>query len=146
MLSTTFDQKNNKLRFESLKVSKQHIKSFLEKRYDAHQVEAIMAVIKFPSINTYEDHWRHLDKFIAGDIKQKKRLGFMMHDLNEDGRICPNDLFDFVTRLRPTDTLISNDVFQIVKGLQRKLVSDSKPDGYLLKQLQEEFTRLYNKQ
>jgi hypothetical protein len=44
-----------------------------------------MTVLKFPLVNTYEEHWRHLDLFISGDIKQKKKLGFLMHDLNEDG-------------------------------------------------------------
>jgi len=56
-----------------------------------------MQAIKFPVTNTYEDHWKYMDKFIGGDIKAKKKLGFLLHDLNGDGRICPNDVFDLVS-------------------------------------------------
>lgn len=53
-----------------------------------------MSVIKFPVVNNYDDHWKHLDKFISGETKIKKKLGFLLHDINGDGRICPNDIFE----------------------------------------------------
>lgn len=135
MLAGSFDAKNTKMRMETLKISRQNIRTFLEKRYNHHEVDAVMHVIKFPPVNTYDEHWRHLDRFISGDLKQKVRLGFMMHDLNENGHICPNDVFGFANQLKPTDTLKSSDVFQMVKGLNKKKVDENLPDGYMLKKL-----------
>ena len=103
-----------------------------------------MQVLKFPAFNTYEEHWKHLDKFISGDIKQKKKLGFMLHDINGDGKICPNDVFDLTSNLKQTQTLISSDIFHIVNSLQRKQIIENKPPGYILKGLNEEFKLKWN--
>lgn len=103
-----------------------------------------MTVLKFPLLNTYEEHWRHLDRFISGDIKQKKKLGFLMHDLNEDGRICPSDLFDLIKRLKPSDTLLSYDIYHIINKMSKKIKNEQKPAGWLLKQLNEDFLKKMN--
>ena len=95
MLSTIPDKTlSSKVKMENILITKQHIQAHLKKRYDHRQVEIIMGVIKFPLVNSYEDHWKHLDKFISGETKIKKKLGFLLHDINGDGRICPNDNFD----------------------------------------------------
>lgn len=91
-----------KIKLENIKVTRAHIKAYLERRYNPRQVEIILHIMKFPATNTFEEHWRHLDRFIAGDLRQKKKLGFMLHDINGDGKICPNDIFDLTSTLKQT--------------------------------------------
>ena len=74
-----------------------------------------MNAFKFPGTNAYEDHWKHLEKFITS--KYGLKLGFKLHDLNGDGRICPGDVFDFANRLQKTQTLIGADIFHLINAL-----------------------------
>jgi hypothetical protein len=76
-----------------------------------------MQVLKFPQVSTYDDYWKHLDKFIQGETRQKKRLGFMLHDLNGDGRICPNDVFDLTLNINDYDLLLSLDYYFLSNSL-----------------------------
>jgi hypothetical protein len=101
----------SKVKLENQRITRAHIKAYLEKRYDARQVEIILQTIKFPATSTYEEHWKHLDRFIGGDIKQKKKLGFLLHDINGDGRICPNDVFELSSKVNQTSNLLSNDIY-----------------------------------
>ena len=134
-----------KIKIENIRLSRQNIKSFLEKRYNQRQVDIIMSVLKFPPISTYEAHWQHLDKFIFGETKLKKKLGFMLHQKNRDGKICPNDVFDLTSQIKSYDNLLSNDVFQLVNAMKKKLIIENKPPGYKLKQLNEEFMKEWHK-
>lgn len=132
---------SSKFKLENQRITRAHIKAYLEKRYDPRKVDIILQTLKFPATNTYEEHWKHLDKFIGGDIKQKKKLGFLLHDINGDGRICPNDVFELSIQVNQTSYLLSNDVYQLIYNLKRKLIVEVKPPGYLLNRLNEELNR-----
>ena len=68
----------------------------------------------------------------------------MLHDLNGDGRICPNDVYELASKVTQTTTLLSNDIYQLMYNLKRKLVIEVKPPGHILKTLDEELARKWN--
>jgi hypothetical protein len=96
-------------------------------------VEIILQVLKFPTINSFEEHWKLVEKFIVEDTKKQMQLGYMLHDFNGDGKICPSDVFDFSKKLIPSQTLIGQDIFYLISKLQSKHVVEEKQPGYILR-------------
>jgi hypothetical protein len=68
----------------------------------------------------------------------------LLHDLNGDGRICPNDVFDLAGQTTQTATLLSNDIFYLLYNMRRKLKIKIREPGYILKNLDEELAHKWN--
>ena len=82
----------NKVKPKNIKVTRSQIVKFLRNRYGPHQVDKIMTTIKFPVDGKFEDFCKVIEDFIGKDQKSKRRFGFVMHDANQDGKICPIDI------------------------------------------------------
>ena len=54
----------------------------------------------------FEDYCKCIEAFISKSEQAKKKLGFFLHDENNDGRICPTDIWvNVVLRTKEFATL-----------------------------------------
>ena len=93
----------NKLKLETVKVSRKQIKNFLRLRYSATFSEQIIRAFKFELSLTLDEYCKTIDKFCTLPVTEKSKLGFLRHDMNQDGRICANDLFNFMSSIKEHD-------------------------------------------
>lgn len=98
-----------------------------------------MKAFNFPQVCTMDEYVKSLEQFIQMSFKDKSRLGFRIHDINGDGRICPTDVFHLVKNNKEFAHLGSFDQITLIEELQRKRPSDIKPPGYLLRELEADF-------
>jgi Ca2+-binding EF-hand superfamily protein len=87
--------------------------------------ERIIKAFKFPRKRdiAFPEYCELINDFLNKDIMEQKHFAFHILDTNNDGFICPNDLFQLVKWLRPNDYAIANDIMTITKALD-----DKRPD------------------
>ena len=84
---------HDKLRIENIKISRKQIVQYLRKRYSKEMVEKIVKAFNFAPMSSMDDYCKTIDAFTSKSIEEKRKLGFAIHDTNNDGKICPGDVF-----------------------------------------------------
>ena len=80
-------------------------------------------------------------------MTEKCKLGFLKHDVNQDGRVCANDLFSVMREIKEFDYFSIFDYIVLSAELERKRPNSVKEKGYLLKELNAQFLKEWeNKQ
>ena len=87
---------SEKLRLENIKVSRKQIRQYLRKRYSQGFTDKVMKTFNFAANSSIEEYCKTIDAFAASSLQDKRKLGFIIHDINGDGRICPNDVFQII--------------------------------------------------
>ena len=65
----------------------------MRKRYSKEMVEKIVKAFNFAPMSSMDDYCKTIDNFTSKSIDEKRKLGFAIHDTNNDGKICPGDVF-----------------------------------------------------
>ena len=68
-------------------------------------------------------------------VAEKCKLGFLKHDVNQDGRICANDLFSIMNNIKEHDYFSIFDYIVLSNELDRKKDKSVKEKGYFYKEL-----------
>lgn len=74
-------------------------------------------------------------------VTEKCKLGFYKHDVNQDGRVCANDLFSIMKEIKEFDYFSIFDFIVLSTELGRKRPNSVKEKGYLLKELNAAFLK-----
>mmetsp|Transcript_12037 Transcript_12037/g.16342 ORF Transcript_12037/g.16342 Transcript_12037/m.16342 type:complete len:94 (-) Transcript_12037:1837-2118(-) len=82
-----------KVKADKVKFMRPQILKFLKKRYSTRFSEIVIKVLNFPHKGTYDDYCEAIDRFIAKDPKEKRLLGFMLHDASNDRKLSLGDVF-----------------------------------------------------
>ena len=135
----------NKLKLDTVKVSRKQIKNFLRLRYSATFSEQIIKAFKFEQTLTLDEYCKTIDKFCTLPATEKCKLGFLKHDMNQDGRICANDIFNFMSSIKEHDYFSMFDYIVLSNELQKKRPNSVKEKGYLLKELNIQFMKDWEK-
>ena len=108
-------------RAEKHKVPKQNLQKYLSRRYSNRVCEIILQTFKFPVNFNLEEYTELIQNWIYKEDKEKLKLGFMIHDMDSDGRISPKDIVDFQTRFcSETSYLIPFDIILLTNCLMKK--------------------------
>lgn len=104
-----------------------------------------MSAINFQATSTFDEYCKSIEDFIAKDTKVKCSLGFLMHDSNEDNRICPIDMgFNISTFGTDCGYLHWFDLTFLGDTLQSQISSIKKKEpGYFLKEFEDEFEEIW---
>ena len=108
-------------------------------RYSATFSEQIIKSLKFDPPLNLDEYCRTIDKFCTMPVAEKCKLGFWKHDMNQDGRICANDLFEVMKNIKEHDYFSVFDYIVLSTELERKRPKAVKEKGYLLKELNAKF-------
>jgi len=68
--------------------------------------DRILQNLRFPASCTFDDYCNAIDKFLAKESTEKKKLAFHLHDFNGDGKICLNDAYDLLAHTKQYDYMI----------------------------------------
>lgn len=131
----------NKVKAKNIKVTRQQIAKYLRHRYGPRQVDKIMQTFKFQLDGKFEDFCRTIEDFIAKETHVKRKFGFLMHDANQDGKICPIDVnIASIIFCRDFSYLHWFDL-DLIRGVIQKQIGDipEKQPGYHLEEFEKEF-------
>ena len=81
-----------KLKPHKIKVQKQQIINFLTKRYGPRFSRKVVNGFHFHNTMSFDEYCECINNFILKDTKAKRELGFILHDMNNDGKIDPIDM------------------------------------------------------
>ena len=98
-----------------------------------------MKAFQFAQVSTMDEYVKVVESFIKQSFKEKSRLGFRIHDVNGDGRICPNDVFHIVKNGKEFAHLGTFDQMTLIEELMRKKPCDIQEPGFLLRELEADF-------
>lgn len=98
-----------------------------------------MRTFNFNPISSMDDYVKTIDNFIQASVAEKRKLGFIIHDVNGDGRICPNDIFQIVRNNSEFAYLGCFDLAVLLEQLKKTKPNEIRPPGYMLKDLNHEF-------
>ena len=115
----------------------------MRRRYSLAVVDKIMKIFNFAPICSIDDYCKTIDNFTSSGIVEKCKLGFVIHDLNGDGRICPNDVFSIVSKNSEFAYLGFFDYTLLMEELEKKKPSEIRPPGYMLKDLNTAFMEIW---
>ena len=74
-------------------------------------------------------------------VAEKCKLGFLKHDVNQDGRICANDLFSIMKNIKEHDYFSVFDFIVLSNELERKKDKSVKEKGYFYKEQNQKFMK-----
>ena len=84
---------------------------------------------------TFDEYCGFIESFIRKDLKSKKQLGFELHDLNSDGKICPIDVWmNMTVQMRGQHAyLLWFDIDHLFNLLQDKIaaIPEKDPEEFL---------------
>ena len=98
-----------------------------------------MKTFNFAPTSSLDEYCKTIDSFTSSSINNKNKLGFIIHDINGDGKICANDVFHIVAKNSEFAYLGFFDYTILIEELENKKPSEIRPPGYMLKDLNTEF-------
>ena len=128
-----------KVRLEHIKVTRNQIRQYLRRRYPNIFVGKVIKTFNFAPVSSLDEYCKTIDNFTSSSNDNKCKLGFNIHDTNEDGRICANDVFHIIANNREFEYLGFFDYTVLMDELKRKKPDEIRPPGFMLKDLNTEF-------
>ena len=83
---------NTRLKLEKQRCQKQNLVRYLRKRYDQRMTDIIIMMFHFPNQFVLDEYVEIVQNWVFQEDKDKSRLGFLLHDVDGDGKVSPADI------------------------------------------------------
>ena len=112
---------------DKVRISKSSLYKYLRVRYPNRFSQIVLHLFKFPSNFDLDEYCELIQDWVFQEDSEKLKLGFMIHDMDCDGHISPQDLVDFQMKFcSETNYLIPYDIHEINKHLMAKMDAEPK--------------------
>ena len=89
---TDYNSVNTRLKLEKQRCQKQNLVRYLRKRYDQRMTDIIVMMFHFPNQFILDEYVEIVQNWVFQEDKDKARLGFLLHDVDGDGKVSPADI------------------------------------------------------
>ena len=83
---------NTRLKLEKQRCQKQNLVRYLRKRYDQRMTDIIIMMFHFPNQFVLDEYVEIVQNWVFQEDKDKMRLGFLLHDVDGDGKVSSADI------------------------------------------------------
>ena len=89
---TDYNSVNTRLKLEKQRCQKQNLVRYLRKRYDQRMTDIIIMMFHFPNQFVLDEYVEIVQNWVFQEDKDKTRLGFLLHDVDGDGKVSSADI------------------------------------------------------
>ena len=89
---TDYNSVNTRLKLEKQRCQKQNLVRYLRKRYDQRMTDIIVMMFHFPNQFILDEYVEIVQNWVFQEDKDKTRLGFLLHDVDGDGKVSSADI------------------------------------------------------